>query len=274
MVAGALHGQKEQLLSIGNVLASSSLEELLHHGRHQAPRVGGHRALPSSFFVDCSAGGDGYPEGLDAPVLAPENGSQSHHKECAHIRRALERKEHKTWLLFPTDCPEEVWLHYVDGNSWERCCVYGAEGEEYAHCKPYSILLPGMPPPKPPPPPGGNKTAKMSMGLVYMGKLIWNSLCGLSPCGNTGEYPEPMCLWSGSFLSKSCVRQGLPGELYPRAPIGGRQDYKVYQFLAAALPMSPEDLWPALETAQVLSGRPRARREAGQWHRTARGGFL
>eukprot|EP00747_Dinoflagellata_sp_TGD_P167559 gnl/TRDRNA2_/TRDRNA2_192170_c0_seq1.p1 gnl/TRDRNA2_/TRDRNA2_192170_c0~~gnl/TRDRNA2_/TRDRNA2_192170_c0_seq1.p1 ORF type:complete len:258 (+),score=35.32 gnl/TRDRNA2_/TRDRNA2_192170_c0_seq1:37-810(+) len=184
----------------------------------------------TSFYVDCSAGGSGYPEGLAANMYCgPKGCKNSLAKECADVHNLL--ADMKLVNKLSMFCRKRSYIHLLGDNLWLYCC----KG---------NLLSPGdkcevvneVPIPKE----AEEEAASMSSGLIGKVKSVAKDTAkaaknavsrvmgGCSTCAGDGSLPGPVCLKTLSGSDK-CVFQGSPGELHPWHPMKGHQSYKVFQ---------------------------------------------
>lgn len=209
--------------------------------------------IPSSFYVDCTVGNMGAPEGMDPPLHNPSKGmmdtimlhkpmkrARSHTNECLRLRNALRNMSLVNRESFCIG--EKSFVHFTNGNNlWLKCCVRGDDGKETAKCEVIGPKPPPEPPlpPEPPGPPPKTFKEKFVVILKKVKKIydavmaFLNKGCGMERCEAFGSYPAPICL-KGATMSYYCVRWGLPGELHPQSPIEGQQDYRVFQLRSPA----------------------------------------
>eukprot|EP00933_Yihiella_yeosuensis_P052117 TRINITY_DN50120_c0_g1_i1.p1 TRINITY_DN50120_c0_g1~~TRINITY_DN50120_c0_g1_i1.p1 ORF type:complete len:223 (+),score=42.05 TRINITY_DN50120_c0_g1_i1:70-738(+) len=204
------------------------------------------RSAASSFYLDCSAGSIGIPEGLDPPLRC-QGLCRTHTEECASMRRALDNKEmvSSKFLCFG----ERVFVHHVEGDTWMRCCVTGDPGKEKASCE--ALYQP------PPPVPeetstsadaGSNKglLGKMKSFAKKAGKAVMKLVmpgCGKGCHGDGVNFPAPVCLKDPTGLKGHCVYWGYAGEVHPNHPTKGPRKYKVIQM---SVPLDPGALGAAV----------------------------
>mmetsp|Transcript_47340 Transcript_47340/g.110725 ORF Transcript_47340/g.110725 Transcript_47340/m.110725 type:complete len:253 (-) Transcript_47340:68-826(-) len=239
----------------------------------------------TSFYIDCSPGSLGFPEYPDpVPSWAPpakcplstmpsmaDGGAakncRPHPEECRRIHRAL---EHKTLQSSVTFCPmqDRVFIHYNDGDTWERCCI--AEdffnGKMSAKCealyeKPVPVTEPEEPP-EPMPVTRKEKLVAAAKLAAKIGKLIALELAarmGFAGCGKSCKpdgfvEPSPLCL-STPRRKSFCVYMGRPGELFAKRPLVGEAGYKVVELILPAGPLFFSYCPPGEDRVQRRPGR-------------------
>lgn len=186
--------------------------------------------VTTSFYVDCSAGSAGWPDDLDPPLYAPEEGTMSQAKLCRKIRQAI--KNHTKTTIWNLMCKGEdtAFIHDVQMDSWMKCCITGDDDDPEASCIQYYIT-PMAKPPAPKSRAGQSIPEAKARAALAKVSTLKASKCGRRVCGSTGEYPESICLTVPGFnpFNQTCMKEGLPGELRPMDPLFGKEDYKVFQ---------------------------------------------
>ncbi|CAJ1347784.1 unnamed protein product [Effrenium voratum] len=210
----------------------------------------------TSFYIDCTPGSMGFPqyeEGVpswappvkcplsDKPSMADGGAAKNcrpHEEECRRIHLALQSKSLQSSLYL---CPfqEMVFIHYNDGDAWERCCIQEDifNGKLSAKCEAlYEKPQPVMEPPSPPDPVPVTKTEKI-MAVVKLVARISKEIAkelaarmGFYGCGKGCKPdgfvdPPPVCL-STPRRKSTCVYMGRPGELFAKKPLAGEAGYK------------------------------------------------
>lgn len=228
----------------------------------------------TSFYIDCSPGSLGIPQydaGMPSwapPAKCPLDQTPSlvdggaakncrpHQEECRRIHKALESKNLQPSVMF---CPlgDLVFLHYNDGDAWERCCISENifNGNLSAKCEAlYEKPIPVMEPPSPPDPIPVTTTekitaaAKLAALLAKEIALEMAAKLGFGGCGKACKAdgfvdPPPICL-SNPRRRSHCVYMGKPGELFAKKPMVGEAGYKVVEL---SMP------WPLSIACQVES---------------------
>lgn len=220
--------------------------------------------LSTSFFIDCSPAAS-TPDGMATKTYCPPmphsimgklmsalkssvGGAtkvcRPLNEECSRVRRVLD--QNKATLLRPSPGPlfciggETVFVHYANGNHWEKCCFRGDEGkvsisgraEESARCQSMTEVHREPPPLQMPPREDKNplraaqsvkRRLEFFQGLsAAKGKQTVAEGLDQVSCmegGRSGEYP-PAIILKDPWAETVCLKPGLSGELYAG-------DYKV-----------------------------------------------
>ncbi|CAK9008707.1 unnamed protein product [Durusdinium trenchii] len=221
---------------------------------------------PTGFYIDCTAGSLGMPQyEPGVPSWAPPSkcslnwmpslvdggaarNCRPHPEECRRILKALEKKSLQPSVMF---CPLQdlVFLHYNDGDAWERCCISENifNGQLSAKCEAlYEKPQPVMEPEEPPEPMPVTKTEKIMAQVKLVARLSKEialemaAKLGFGGCGKACKPdgfvdPPPICL-SNPRRRSHCVYMGRPGELFAKKPMVGEAGYKVVEL---SMPMPP-----------------------------------